>query len=56
MRQCRWCYADNTECWIDYPDSVYPCIAKGNLDECPHCGLDGKPLKESDYCEVKEEK
>lgn len=48
MRECKWCR--NGDCWIDCPDSVYPCIAKGNLDECPMTDLNGVPLKDTDYC------
>ena len=55
MRECRFFEKGSKDCWIDYPDTSYPCICKGNLDECPHMGLNGKPLKEGDYCEIKEE-
>lgn len=53
MRECMW-YREG-DCWIDCPDSVYPCIAKGNLDYCPMVDLNGNPLKDSDYCVKKEE-
>lgn len=52
MRECKW--FREGDCWIDCPDSVYPCICNGNLDECPMVDLNGRPLKDSDYC-VKEE-
>jgi len=54
MRKCRWYDSQCNECWIDCPDSVYPCIANGNLDQCPHMDLNGKPLKDSEYCVEKE--
>ena len=53
MRKCRW-FRDG-DCWIDCPDSIYPCVANNNLDYCPMVDLNGKPLSETDYCEVKEE-
>ena len=54
MRECKFFRAECGECWIDFPDSAYPCISKGDLDNCPHIGLDGKPLKDSDFCVVKD--
>lgn len=52
MRECKW-YKDR-DCYIDMPDSIFPCIVKGDLDKCLMQGLDGKPLKDSDYCVIKE--
>ena len=54
MRRCRWYYGESNECWIDCPDSMYPCLANGDLDKCPHIDLNGKPLKESEYCTEKD--
>lgn len=54
MRECRFYQCECGDCWIDFPDSAYPCLSKGNLDLCPHIGLDGKPLKDGDFCNIKE--
>jgi len=54
MRECKFFQSDCGDCWIDFPDSSYPCICKGDLDNCPHIGLDGKPLKDGDFCIVKD--
>lgn len=52
MRQCKW--FKEGDCWIDCPDSVYPCVAKGNLNRCPIEDLNGRPLKDTGYCDEEE--
>lgn len=48
MQVCKW-YQDK-KCFIDIPDSVYPCPSEGDLNKCPFESPDGVPLKDTDYC------